>query len=58
MRAVITFLFGVALVMYVANGISIGQGKGNNTTCLVFGILATGAALALWIENGTRHKSK
>lgn len=47
MTRCITALFGVALVMYVANGISISADKGNVWPAVVIGTMCTGGGLAL-----------
>lgn len=43
----ITALFGVAGVMYVANGISISADKGNVWPAVVIGLMCTGGGFAL-----------
>lgn len=47
MRGFMVGCFGVAAVMYAANYASIEADKGNNWTCVIIGVLATGGGLAL-----------
>jgi hypothetical protein len=49
---------GIALVMYVANWISIGYGKGNNWPAVIFGVTATAVYFTLVIASQREHQRK
>jgi hypothetical protein len=57
MTKLITALFGITLVFYVADAISIGVGKGGSFPAVGLGSMSLGAALALLlVEIGDRRR--